>query len=334
MPRSRHRRQLRRRASKHAALHALRAEVDDVLRTWIPAAPEGMPPVLFHYTSWGGFSGIVQRQRIHARIHNRTNDTAELQAIDAIAVEVVKQVADSMPGSLVRQVVDAFVEHYDGQRISQQAKVYLACFSVAEDDPTQWARYGCERDPLRPGAGVRLGIRTLYKERLSQRAREPYQQTLPVIYDDGPIWRPAFDEHFRQVFACYERFAQAPHDDRDATAGANRVVAALMTIAAIASFRAKTPAPWSAEREWRSVALDWEGRLPTKLKADGAPYVEFRLRDRDGDLCEFSEILLGPRQELPADEAIAAARRVLVASGYDSQALPPIRVSTVDLPTP
>jgi hypothetical protein len=275
-----------------------------------------MPDVLYHYTTWAGFRGIVSSQCFHARAHHCTNDPAELTSIDDILTGVVEGFARTVAAPL-RPPLIAFLRDLPGRKIAKAAKVYLACFSVAKDKPSQWLSYADG------GKGVCLGFRILHHEKPPPGMRPA---SLPVVYDED-VWRTIVRDKFGQVVACHARFGRQYH--KGYSQGSPTVWSTLMRIAAFASIGAKKPA-WSSEEEWRTLVLDWGNELTPLHKPDGAEYIELRLRAAPL-LLAFDEILLGPRQELADADVIAEARCLLEGAGYTPQEMPPINVSVVEL---
>jgi hypothetical protein len=310
---SAHRRAPERRAATRIALAKFEAELEAIVTAGLPAK---MPDVLYHYTTWPGFRGIVSSQRVHARAHHCTNDPAELTSIDAILTDVAEGLERTV-GAALRPPLNAFLRDLPGRKIAKAATVYLACFSVAKDKPSQWRSYADG------GKGVCLGFKVLHDE------HPPIGMTLaslPVAYDED-AWRTNVRERFRQVVDCHSRFGRQHHGAY--SAGAPAVWSALMRIAAVASIGAKGP-EWSSEEEWRTLVLDWGKEHTPLFKPDGSEYVELRLREPPL-LFVFEEILLGPRQDLAEADAIAEARHVLEGAGYTAGEMPPIRVSSVDV---
>jgi hypothetical protein len=280
--------------------------------------PDKMPDVLYHYTTWQGFRGIVSSQCFHARAHHCTNDLAELTSVDDILTEIAKDLARVVAVPL-RPPLIAFLRDLPKRKIAREATVYIACFSLAKDKPSQWQAYADG------GKGVCLGLRVLHNEKPPAGSRAA---SLPVFYDMD-AWRTVVRERFGQVLACHSRFGHRYH--KGYSAGEAGAWSALMQIAAVASMQAKKP-EWFREEEWRTVVLrgKYDHDLTAKFKQDGSEYIELRLREPPL-LFAFDEILLGPRQELGGADAIAEARRVLERAGYPKEEMPPITISTADL---
>jgi len=297
------------------ALARYEAEQDAIVRAEHPDTQ--MPDVLYHYTNWPGFRGIVSSQHFHARAHDSMKDTAEISSLDSIIMEVAEELVRAVAPPL-RPPLEAVLLDWPNRRIAKIARIYLACFSIARDKPSQWRSYAAK------GTGVCLGFRALRGE------KPPNAQiaAMPVTYDDDETWRARIRDRFGQVVTCHSRFGR--HYRKGFLIGQAAAWSAFMRTAAIASIRAKKAA-FASEEEWRVFLLDAEKLLTPLSRPDGTEYIELRLRAEPLRFV-FTEILLGPRQELGDAQAIAAARRVLEEAGYAADEIPPISVSTIDVP--
>jgi hypothetical protein len=311
MPLSRHRKALRDRPSTAASIEKYKSDLQQIVSTGLP---EKMPQVLYHYTTWVGFSGIVSSQVFHARAHHCTNDSAELTSLDEILAEIAADLARRVASPL-KGPLQAFLRDLPSRKIGKVGKVYLACFSVARDKAVQWERYADG------GTGVCLGFKVLFDEKGPDSIA-----SLPVVYDEN-LWRSALQERFQRVVACHDRFGRS-HRGGYRT-GSAAAWSALMQIAAIASISAKKP-EWSQEEEWRTVLVDSEGEITPLLKADGSEYIELHLRQPPLRFV-FDEVILGPRVQPSPLDGIGEARRVLERGGYTVEEMPPITVSATNL---
>jgi hypothetical protein len=293
-----------------AAMGKYESELEAIVTSGLPHT---MPPVLYHYTTWAGFHGIVSSQVLHARSHDCTNDPAELTSVDAILSEIGTDLARRVPVR-VREPLLCFNRDLPNRKISKVATIYLACFSLARDKASQWQRYGGE------GAGVCLGFKVLHGE------KHPSSKisSLPVTYDEQ-LLRSALRAKFEKVLACHKALGRTHSGGY--RAGRAAAWSALMRIAAVASISSKKP-EWSEEEEWRTVVMNPGTEFPRLRKPDGSEYIELRLRAHPLRMV-FEEIVLGPRAGNPSSTtAAAAARRVLEDAGYGSGDLPPIRFSS------
>ena len=314
MPVSRNRKARKGRNKRSASRPKYERQLDAIV---IAGLPTKMPDVLQHYTTWAGFRGIVASQHFRARAHHCTNDTAELTSIDEILTEVATDLVNtSDPRSC--DPLNRFLRDLPTRKISKEGTLYLSCFSVAKDKPSQWLSYA------ENGSGVCMGFKVLHHEKPPFGTARP--SSMSVLYDEG-AWRKIVAERFGQVLSRYEEFRRSSPDGR--VVGEPAAWSALMRIAAVASLRAKKPL-WASEEEWRILVLGRDTKQPRLLTPDGSEYIEMRLREPPLRFV-FDEILLGPRQGKPHTEAIAEARAILEAAGYSGDEIPLIRVSTADL---
>src|SRR5262245_5237555 len=99
------------------------------------------PEVLYHYTTWKGAEGILTSQTFRATAHDCTNDKAELVSADAIIMEVSTDLRNSVRGAAAA-ALGLFLQGYPKLQVTQLKTLYLACFSIAQDDKEQWQKYG------------------------------------------------------------------------------------------------------------------------------------------------------------------------------------------------
>ena len=112
------------------------------------------PPVLYHYTTWGGLEGILSTRKLWVTAHHCTNDPAELASTDSVALDVARELVQAC--SLASKVVpERFIDRFLRDQLRDKVVTYLACFSSARDKMSQWEKYA---DRAR---GVCLGIRLL-----------------------------------------------------------------------------------------------------------------------------------------------------------------------------
>jgi len=277
MPRSRRRRARGEHPITATALAQYEAELEAIVRSGLP---EKMPDVLYHYTTWSGFQGILSSQQFYFRAHHCTNDPAELTSVDDIMIDIAKDLLRTVAPPLRRPLV-AFLRDLPGRGIGKVAKVYLACFSLARDKPSQWFSYADH------GKGVCLGLKVLHHEE----APSSKLGSLPVVYDEDRS-RSSVGEKFRRVIDCHDSFGRAYR--KGYARGEPAVWSALMRIAAVASIGAKKPA-WSSEEEWRTMVLDQGGEFAPLRREDGSEYIALRLRNPPLRFA-FDEILQGRRR--------------------------------------
>jgi hypothetical protein len=279
----------------------------------------GAPPVLYHYTTWGGVQGIVASQRFWATAHDCTNDVAELVSADAIIIEVAKELRKNAIGTAA-ELLRRFVERYAARQVTRVITVCLACFSVARDDEQQWRKYGDD------GRGVCLGIKVLDEPAPA----DPPSALFKVDYSESS-WRSDVATHFGKVCAVLSRVEPSR---KNCELG----LSALCQFAAFASIRAKR-AEWAVEQEFRKVTLV---RQNSKIhlnerEAEGKVkrYLPVQVRV-EGKRIAFSEIIVGPNRNI--EDSRDQLKKLLADQGYEvgdiefpeitASAIPPWGVST------
>jgi hypothetical protein len=296
-----------------------------VNKPFIPAEP---PDVPYHYTSWGGFEGILLDRAFRGTAHDCTNDPKELRAVDDIACAVAKRIRYLPGGSGARaQLMTKFGKWFPDNTMSKTGKLYLACFTSARDEPTHWTEYANQ------GTGVCFGLRLLRNEAPPEEdpippADHPLgRSTLQVDYD-GRSCERRIEQGFMNVVAVYERFifGDSHTDDRDRA----RLLAlgGLARVTGLAATGAKE-AQWEDEHEWRHVAIPWRGSEPTplsRLREDGTrvEYVMLPIRG-PGRLLVLDEVIIGSKEDFATGEARVC--EILTKAGYPSQDAPIPRIS-------
>ena len=133
---------------------ALIAEMEQTLLK--PVAHDKQTDRLFHYTDAAGFKGIIETGEIWATHFDQSNDRGELRHGETTAVEEAADVLRELPEkSLRRYFVEQFLELYPRACLTRITSVYLASFSEAEDQLSQWRAYGSD------GLGFALGLRSI-----------------------------------------------------------------------------------------------------------------------------------------------------------------------------
>ena len=134
---------------------------------------EPAPSVLFHYTTWAGFDGIVRTQTLWHTAHDCTNDPAELTSADERILKFLRE----------------FARSFEPTRISRKTTLYLACFSLARDKVSQW------RDYADSGQGVCLGINVLKEEVHDEHSPNLARASHRVLYEESR-WTSLLEKAF------------------------------------------------------------------------------------------------------------------------------------------
>jgi DUF2971 family protein len=294
--------------------------LDGIVERWQQVSP---PDVLYHYTSWSGFEGIVGRQRLWATDFRTTNDPAEITSADSSVLEVAQALRRKVFGARAR-LLTAFISSFERTRAATMIVPYLVCFSQARDKPSQWRKYAAE------GTGVCIGFRVLRDEKLEEDVRTFGRATLSVTYEEEH-WRSTVQMGFREILDSFQSFVK--NHSADEGWARNLAWNALSRIAAFAAMSAKQSS-WSEEEEWRHVAFPQEGYAPEVCSRTGVDgrvrrYIELVMRSR-GKLLDVAEVVLGAAQNLNPQEAVARARQIFTAAGYPDggTSMPTIALST------
>lgn len=102
---------------------------------------EPIPEKLWHYTSIEGFYGIVKDKRMWATDARFLNDREELVHVDKIAAEILKEASEYDEAGFPNKEWLSLAH-----RLAPVAglQVFVACFTAAEDQLSQWRAYSQE----------------------------------------------------------------------------------------------------------------------------------------------------------------------------------------------
>lgn len=291
-----------------------------------------VPPVLWHYTSLSGFMGIVNSRTIYATDLRYLNDKEELLHARTLMKEIWKELTQGTKDVPFRGLLDTLLEVlFGGDGTSSSLHVFVASFSTARDQLSQWRAYSGQ------ASGVCLGLDLNHIR--SERCRFNLDSFAPCIYENelkremlksgltallkqaeaasARVW-PEFETEFKKVLASKpsiegkevakslvashfgKRFIEVVLDEAMGTAYELLRVAALM----------KHPSFYE-EQEWRFVfpaSKDADHNHDSRKYRRGEttliPYIDLPLCPNGGDALPLLEVLLGPESEpLIAQEA-------------------------------
>jgi len=281
---------------------------------------EDPPGVLYHYTTWAGAERILTTKQFWATAHDCTNDLAELTSADSVVLEVASEVESTVKGP-ARELIRLLLKHYSRSKVTEIAPVFLACFSEARDQDSQWEAYADK------GRGLCLGIRVL--DEASPDPSVVGVSLLRVDYSESS-WRQKITTGFEAVASEVSQLA-VRHGSVPYRARA-LALNALYRIAAYAAITAKKPA-WSREAEWRQVAVVRRGAtvqiFERKSGGQTIRYLKLFLR-RDGRPLVFDEIIIGSNQDVAL--ATSRLRAILADAGYPNNYAELPRIATSCLP--
>lgn len=110
-------------------------------RLWRPvsfAPSDFMPSCVYHYTSAGGFEGIVRDGFVRATNFSFLNDPSEVTYGTRLSRELLSEMKGELDESQ-RSVIDQVLTSLNLEAL---AEIYVACFTRWEDDLSQWRTYG------------------------------------------------------------------------------------------------------------------------------------------------------------------------------------------------
>lgn len=283
---------------------ALLNAFDTVLRKARP--PDyAQPPVLYHYTTAGGFEGIVRSRAIRATNFSFMNDPSELAYGRRLIMRLL--------GGRRRGAQPLIAELLNGVTIDlagELPEIYVASFSTSRDDLSQWRAYG--GSPAR----FALGFPTSFIHEATIRDYQHLVRFSRVLYEESDqIEKVGLAIDAAVAFLQQSQFG--PDEARALRAKLTRRLLRMLP-------GLKEPA-YRAEAEWRIVILA-RADVELNLSFDTSrgvirPYLLFPLETRDGlPLVLESLLVLAPTH---TEAAMKAAGMVLQSAGITNVNLRP-----------
>jgi hypothetical protein len=266
------------------------------LRSNIPELP-GVPGtraqrLLWHYTTWEGFEGIVRSGAIRASKVSCLNDAEELR-------HSVKVIVDEFAAQWVRsRGHDPSIHHVNGISATLLARARnntcVTCFSQAYDQLSQWRAYS------KGSVGIALGFERTRLERVVTKLEA---RLAPCVYSISK--QRANVSSFVTRIVEVLKGVDAPGDKvREILAAMGDVMNDFIRIGS----QLKDPG-FREEREWRIVtpaisigAANWGFRRAGTMVV---PYVPIDLTDERVKLAPLQAVLIGPTPH-PEETANAA----------------------------
>lgn len=232
---------------------------------------------LYHYTTFSGLLGIVDRCAIWASDIRYMNDSAELKhAADLIRSEISHRISEGHPNPTLLNRFQDWVAH----RITNGHMVFAASFRANGNLLSQWRGYSAL------GKGVSLGFSP---QHILSCAEKQHWQVGRCIYE------PAQQrELIRQVVDSVEKLAANSRDPEQHQLAFAEIETDLLRIAAIL----KHPS-FREEDEWRVVSPVITDFLESPVRfREGAfmlvPYIEFGLTASGKAPIALEHLYLGP----------------------------------------
>jgi hypothetical protein len=243
---------------------------------------------LYHYTTFSGFMGIIQRKNLWASDIRYMNDSAELRhTADLVKQEVNRRLTGGHPSpGLLTSFLD-WIAH----RITNGHMLFGASFRTHGNLLSQWRGYSS------PGKGVSIGFNS---ENIMECARRQSFEVGKCIYDQETqrhLISQVLDavEHIYRMQSAALLAADSRQPVQSLYPGLfNEIESDLLRIAAVL----KHPS-FQEEEEWRIVSPVITDFLAAPVKfREGAsmlvPYFEFNLLTGDEKHFPLEHLYLGP----------------------------------------
>jgi hypothetical protein len=273
---------------------------------------ENLPDCLYHYTTWGGFCGIVKSQKFWATDHHDTNDPNEMKSVDELILGAAERLRASLHPMNTRGL-SSFIENYGSTRFPDRTPVYLTCFSATPGNQHLWCEYA-DRE-----GGVCLGI-PLLNEKPPEEEQARLSRRLCRVRYSKDVLKSEIETLFSGVCEMNLRLKRS-HGDLE-TPLEKQTHMALVIAAALVSCSAKEP-KWDPEGECRQIVIPSYRDPPKPLtrtrESDGKTIHYLELRARAQGRIALSKVLLGSK----CPRSTADAQEELRNAGYRDD-MPPI----------
>ena len=151
-----------------------------------------MDKILYHYTDFVSFNGILKNRELRVNNVLNMNDTMEMELfMSGIFKALEKRFPDPEDEWIVKQL-DLLMEAIRGRYF--EFSVYAACFSELRDDAAQWERYANR------GKGVCLCFRQSELEKMTGGAISLQK----VFYQDNMDDHPIVEQIYRGLKEDYK----------------------------------------------------------------------------------------------------------------------------------
>ncbi|MBK8970320.1 MAG: DUF2971 domain-containing protein [Hahellaceae bacterium] len=250
---------------------------------------------LYHYTTFSGFMGIVQRRTLWASDIRYMNDSAELRhTADLVRQEVNRRTAKGHPNpGLLTRFLD-----WIANRITNGHMLFAASFRTNGNLLSQWRGYSS------PGKGVSIGLQPAS---ILACARSQQFEIGKCVYDPA---RQAqlIAQVVDAVEALHARVTDEPHLFGEIESDLLRIAAVL-----------KHPS-FQEEEEWRIVSpvINDFINAPVKFREGTSmlvPYFEFALLGEREGILPIEHLYLGPTSSV--ELSMNSIRMFLAKSGIN-----------------
>jgi hypothetical protein len=292
--------------------------LDDWLHTPIPAT-------LWHYTSLKGAQGIVKNREIFATDIRCLNDREEFVHVRKPAQEFVDSLPELCPNGWSQKLyLQAMLTHLiqDSFLSSQKSQVFVASFSTAKDQLSQWRGYsgdttgvclGFDLKSLRPPDSLKKAVTfapCVYaaadKKMLVAHAMTKFIQMGSAMWKEAgdPVWAA---ETMKKLSEQKPSLSPVELSEEIKTTAAEWRQMELKRMTAILSFdlfrlaALLKDSSFVEEKEWRLVLPVMADSTPIVHPIEfrvGAtslvPYIKFPLTVGRKDPVPLTEVILGP----------------------------------------
>lgn len=278
-----------------------------------------IPERLWHYTSIDGFCGITTSKQIFATDFRFLNDREEFTHARKIAEELVEEapteVEQGIPyKELLRKIVQVAFDPNTGVLHPNNLQFFVASFSEAEDQLSQWRGYSRGSS----GVSLCLNLRSLRPEPGSK----SFVSFGPCRYDSlrkRELISHALDQSTSEAL----QIAKGVDTESSRRSPNERIEAALKVtvyylIQLVAFLKNES---FHEEQEWRLVvpmaASDHENRHLRLFRASSTtlvPYIRHSLSKNPEAPIPLVDLILGPGSD---EHAVVAAQSFLDSCGID-----------------
>ncbi|AWN73451.1 DUF2971 domain-containing protein [Legionella anisa] len=237
---------------------------------------------LYHYTSLGPFTKIIETKSLWATDINYFSDTSELIYFRDLCLARVREIKSSNPSDLIiEQLEDWITQHFN-----RGHGIYIVCFSAKGNLLSQWRAYSKE------SKGISIGFSA---SRIIKQVTEKQFLIGKCIYnrdDQKEIIKKVIDSLVSN--AEIKGIDTKKHPTQSYHSAFEELLDVMLQIAALI----KHPA-FSEEDEWRVVSKVYNTYLIEELKyREGSsfliPYLEFQLPSSRDRAIEIEMVILGP----------------------------------------
>jgi hypothetical protein len=313
-------------------------EIQNPIQDWLT---KPAPAAVWHYTSLGGLLGIVERKQIYATDIRYLNDREEFVHAQAFVDQVVGELDEVDENRWhARQAAKGFTEglYSRGVLSPTYLQIFVASFSTAEDQLSQWRAYSRGSTGVSLGFDLRnllLDIPTSTLSVFAQCIYDDHKKRELIAHsikkfakDTSDIWKQIGDQNLQSQLLQKLKLANPNWSETRAIEELRtsqkewidteiEKIGALLAVDLLTLGGLLKHSSFKEEQEWRLVLpmkVDSAPKVHSRCFRTNAttliPYVEFDLA-KAGDPLPLTSLILGPGSE--PEISIEAARSFLAA---------------------